>query len=66
MSEKWTPDDVLRVLADPRNVLAGVIPREQWIAAGERVIGEVGARKYLEMLLDNVEATVRQVQGLEP
>jgi hypothetical protein len=60
MSNKhWTPTDVQRTLANPFYCVDETIPEEEWIKAGVRLIGEIGAEQYLRLLLENVKANHR-------
>ena len=55
----WTATDIQRALANPFYCLAGepIISEEEWIKAGAKLIGEIGAEKYLRLLLENVKTT---------
>jgi hypothetical protein len=63
----WTPDDVRRVLVNP--IYAGigsfpkVVEREDWIQAATRMINEIGARKFLEAMLDELDASLKVAAG---
>jgi hypothetical protein len=54
--KQWTADDIRRILSDPGYCLSvpPVIPEEQWIKAGVRLIDEIGAEAYLRLLLDHL------------
>jgi hypothetical protein len=55
----WTATDIQRMLANPLYCLAEepIISEEEWIKAGARLISEIGADKYLRLLLENVKTT---------
>ena len=57
--DKWTPDDVQKVLINPSYCLVQphIISEEQWIQAGVRLIGELGPEKYLRALLDTLKSS---------
>jgi hypothetical protein len=52
--EQWTADDIRRILTDPGYCLSvpPVIPEDQWIKAGARLI-EIRAEECLRLLLDH-------------
>jgi hypothetical protein len=56
----WTATDVQRVLANPFYCVAGgpgaMISEEEWIKAGAQLISEIGAERYLRLVLENVKA----------
>lgn len=54
MNVKWTENDVLRVLADPAAVLAGIVTEDEFIATGVRMIKDVGAERYIRMVITNI------------
>ena len=62
MSDKnpadWTEGDVRRVLTDPIYCLGdtAIISRDEWVKAGVKLIREMGAERYLNMLLDHLES----------
>jgi hypothetical protein len=53
MPTEWTPDDVNRLLVDPRYCLCQppVVEEERWVEAGVQMIEEMGAEAYLRTLL---------------
>lgn len=63
----WTADDVRRVLVNPTYAGIGpfpkVVEREEWILAATRMINEIGARKFLEAMLDELDASLRFAAG---
>jgi hypothetical protein len=52
----WTSDDIRYILSDPGYCLSvpPVIPEEQWIEAGVRLIKELGPEAYLRLLLEHL------------
>ena len=65
-SMPWTEDYVKRVLTNPLYCLPdtsddvcgpqeAVISEDHFIEAGEKIIGDIGARKYLQYLLENLK-----------
>ena len=64
----WTEDYVKRVLTNPLYCLPGtsddvcgphdaMISEEHFIEAGEKLIGDIGPRKYLQYLLENLKGS---------
>lgn len=53
--KQWTPDHIRRIMTDPGYCLSvpPVIPEDQRIKAGARLIDEVGAEAYFRLLLDH-------------
>ena len=50
----WTPEDVARVLINPCYALEPdpVITEDQWVRSNVKLIAELGAGQWLELLLD--------------
>jgi hypothetical protein len=61
--EEWDEETVRMVLANPYNCLSvgpnwdlhqPTISEDEWIKANVRLIGEIGADKWLKFLLENL------------
>lgn len=57
LQDEWTPEDVRRVLLNPRYCLSTppVISEGQWIEANAKLIRELGPEVYLRQLLDIIK-----------
>ena len=64
----WTEDYVKRVLTNPLYCLPStsddlgvpheaIISEDHFIEAGEKLIGDIGPRKYLQYVLDNLKGS---------
>jgi hypothetical protein len=66
MDNRWTEEDVRRIISNPINVGFGPFPRiiddKVFIKAACKMIKEIGAEEYLKLLIDNLrESTVNMV-----
>lgn len=64
--KQWTEDNLLRMTANP--IYAGVPPYpaivddKKWIGAAVNTIKEVGAEKFLKLLLEELRKSMLAVQ----
>ena len=57
--EPWTAERVREMMTNPIYCLSepAIVPEETWIAAGAKLIREIGAEEYLRMVLANLRQT---------
>jgi hypothetical protein len=56
-NDKWTSENVRKVLANPMYCLSNppVISEGQWIEANAKLIRDLGPEAYLRQLLDSIK-----------
>ena len=63
---KKTPEDVKRTLVNPIYVGLGpfppIIEREQWLRAATKLVKDIGPRKFFELMLEELDASLKAVE----
>jgi hypothetical protein len=57
--EPWTAERVREMMTNPIYCLSepAIVAEDVWVAAGVKLIREIGAEKYLHMVLSNLRQT---------
>jgi hypothetical protein len=57
--EPWTAERVREMMTNPIYCLSepAIVAEDIWVAAGVKLIREIGAEKYLRMVLSNLRQT---------